>query len=455
MRNGIGKCRLIQVFGPNLEIDRGMKTLMPFVTVVYLALNGLAASQVLAEDMAAPSDPSVDEAPVVRRQVRKAEPLVKTESVSQVTPQNDDQSGTGLVWVVSGGGNSLNLPSTDSSSRTSLSGYGFFGKTGFTVLTQKLALDVHFGIIQTTVRGKELVTIGNRVTTSDRVILTRTGLFEVSPKYRLMRGLEVGPLAGVWFGGDTSFQEAAESRIAPLYVGAKISGGLEGRYTYWRISGTWQRTMTLPLVQAQSFAIGLEIGLPLIKAQTIVKETTVSTTRDNFETEIIDREKVITKIEEKEVIKEVEKRVVNFSLDEQIVHFELNQAAVLPSSRKFLTELGSYLSAHGSEWKKLAIEGHTDVRGSDEYNMALSQSRANLIVKILSESGVPAEKLQAIGMGESRVLDQNNDEIAHARNRRVELAFDEVENPKQFRSDVNRIQWRNMIPATCHGPRCR
>jgi len=69
---------------------------------------------------------------------------------------------------------------------------------------------------------------------------------------------------------------------------------------------------------------------------------------------------------------------------------------------------------------QVTIEGHTDSRGSAEYNRNLSQQRADAIAGILKDRfGVPAARVTAIAYGESRPIDTNDTAEGRQRNRRV------------------------------------
>ena len=68
------------------------------------------------------------------------------------------------------------------------------------------------------------------------------------------------------------------------------------------------------------------------------------------------------------------------------------------------------------------VSGHTDSRGSTDANERLSQERAESVVAYLVEQGIPAERLQATGAGESKPIADNDSAIGQAENRRVEFA---------------------------------
>jgi outer membrane protein OmpA-like peptidoglycan-associated protein len=70
---------------------------------------------------------------------------------------------------------------------------------------------------------------------------------------------------------------------------------------------------------------------------------------------------------------------------------------------------------------ELSIEGHTDIRGSDQYNLILSKRRAMTARNYLIERGVEARRLDIKYYGESRPIDHSNTPQGHQRNRRVEF----------------------------------
>ncbi len=75
---------------------------------------------------------------------------------------------------------------------------------------------------------------------------------------------------------------------------------------------------------------------------------------------------------------------------------------------------------------KFRIEGHTDSKGSGEYNLALSERRANAVVRFLIENhGLSRESLRAVGLGETRPVATNETAEGGRLNRRVEVALDE------------------------------
>lgn len=101
------------------------------------------------------------------------------------------------------------------------------------------------------------------------------------------------------------------------------------------------------------------------------------------------------------------------------VKFENNSSVILPESAEALdrvvTFLGNATTAVG------VLEGHTDSVGSDAFNLALSQRRADAVRQYLVDKGVAGSRLTAIGYGETMPEADNATAEGRAANRRVVL----------------------------------
>ena len=102
------------------------------------------------------------------------------------------------------------------------------------------------------------------------------------------------------------------------------------------------------------------------------------------------------------------------------VYFGFDDATLTPEARKQLDEDLGCLQK--SEFRRVRLEGHTDERGTTEYNLALGERRADAAKKYLAGLGIESRKLKAISYGKERPADSGHDEAAWARNRRVELS---------------------------------
>ena len=106
-------------------------------------------------------------------------------------------------------------------------------------------------------------------------------------------------------------------------------------------------------------------------------------------------------------------------LDER-VFFDVNRAHVHARGRELIAALAILWGQH-PDWDRMTIEGHADIRGTDDYNLDLSQRRADSVRAWFIRNGVEPARVDAIGYGRSRPRDPGDSEEAHARNRRVEF----------------------------------
>jgi peptidoglycan-associated lipoprotein len=73
---------------------------------------------------------------------------------------------------------------------------------------------------------------------------------------------------------------------------------------------------------------------------------------------------------------------------------------------------------------RVLIAGHTDERGSREYNVALGEHRANTVADILRMAGVDRSQVRVVSYGKERPANLGHDEASHAQNRRVEFTYE-------------------------------
>ncbi|MFN3199653.1 MAG: OmpA family protein [Bradymonadia bacterium] len=99
--------------------------------------------------------------------------------------------------------------------------------------------------------------------------------------------------------------------------------------------------------------------------------------------------------------------------------FKTGSADLSDKSNKTLDEAAEVLKTYPN--LKLRIEGHTDSKGNDEKNLKLSQDRANSVRGALMSRGVPAARLQAVGLGETQPKASNKTRKGRAQNRRIEF----------------------------------
>jgi peptidoglycan-associated lipoprotein len=110
---------------------------------------------------------------------------------------------------------------------------------------------------------------------------------------------------------------------------------------------------------------------------------------------------------------------VNFTNLPRVVYFDFDSYVVKDEFRPVVEANAKVLTT--SPNRKMAVQGHTDDRGSSEYNLALGQRRAEAVVKSLTLLGVKPTQLEATSFGKERPAVPGENEEAWAKNRRAEL----------------------------------
>lgn len=103
----------------------------------------------------------------------------------------------------------------------------------------------------------------------------------------------------------------------------------------------------------------------------------------------------------------------------RMVYFDYDSFVLRDESRPVVEAHARMLMAERT--RKLVVEGHTDERGSREYNLALGQKRADAVVRALVLLGVQEGQLEAVSFGEERPEVRGTNEAAWSKNRRAEL----------------------------------
>ena len=101
------------------------------------------------------------------------------------------------------------------------------------------------------------------------------------------------------------------------------------------------------------------------------------------------------------------------------VHFAFDSASLSPRAQDVLKRKADWLNSNPGV--STVIEGHTDERGTAEYNMALGERRAESARAFLVDMGVSSSRLRTVSYGEERPLDPRSNEEAWAKNRRAQF----------------------------------
>ena len=108
--------------------------------------------------------------------------------------------------------------------------------------------------------------------------------------------------------------------------------------------------------------------------------------------------------------------LMNKLMSEEI-YFEFDKAVLTEKAKDLLSQAGDILGKEPKLW--VEIEGHTDARGTEAYNMSLGGKRAQSVADYLINYGVTKERLQTVSFGEEKPKAEGSNEDTFAKNRRA------------------------------------
>lgn len=109
------------------------------------------------------------------------------------------------------------------------------------------------------------------------------------------------------------------------------------------------------------------------------------------------------------------------SIRNRTIYFDFDRDEVKAEYREIVAAHGRYLAANPAA--RVRLEGHTDERGSREYNIGLGERRAQAVRQALLLQGAGASQLTTVSYGEERPVATGSDEESWALNRRVEIVY--------------------------------
>jgi outer membrane protein OmpA-like peptidoglycan-associated protein len=101
------------------------------------------------------------------------------------------------------------------------------------------------------------------------------------------------------------------------------------------------------------------------------------------------------------------------------VLFDTGRADLKPGAERSIEQLTSFLNEHPE--RRVQVEGFTDSQGPNDYNMELSQKRADAVAMAIIQRGIDAQRVRALGYGEEFPVASNKDSGSRQLNRRVEI----------------------------------
>ena len=108
-------------------------------------------------------------------------------------------------------------------------------------------------------------------------------------------------------------------------------------------------------------------------------------------------------------------------LQSRVIYFEYDSAEILGVDIDLLSAHAEYLGANSGQ--RITLEGHTDERGSREYNIALGERRAISVQRVLELNGVSSSQITIVSYGEEKPAADGNSEPAWRLSRRVEIIY--------------------------------
>lgn len=105
--------------------------------------------------------------------------------------------------------------------------------------------------------------------------------------------------------------------------------------------------------------------------------------------------------------------------DLQSVYFDYSAFNIKPGYSKVIEQQADFMKAHPDD--VVTLQGNTDERGSDEFNLALGDTRANTVRKMMLVLGVPGSRIKTVSFGEEKPRLTCHDESCWKENRRVDF----------------------------------
>jgi peptidoglycan-associated lipoprotein len=109
------------------------------------------------------------------------------------------------------------------------------------------------------------------------------------------------------------------------------------------------------------------------------------------------------------------------AFEDENIHFDFDKYVLTPQAMMILDDKAAYLREHSGV--RVLVEGHCDDRGSNEYNLALGDRRANSAKDYLVRSGVAEGRITTISYGEEQPLCRQQNESCWSRNRRDQFSI--------------------------------
>jgi outer membrane protein OmpA-like peptidoglycan-associated protein/outer membrane protein assembly factor BamB len=221
-------------------------------------------------------------------------------------------------------------------------------------------------------------------------------------------------------GEDAGAGEGAGTGTGPGLEYTTIKGEVKDSETQKPLSGKVEATTKLEsgevISKEETFSDGtFEIDVPK-KGQT---DITISSSGYTFESITLPDEEAINDLSTEGLEVSLPKAVKGTGFTVDSIHYKTGSANLEPNSIPTLNKLLEMMNENPD--LKIEIEGHTDSTGSDEFNMTLSDLRAEAVASWLIQNGVSSKRISTKGYGETNPVADNSTEEGRRKNRRTEI----------------------------------
>jgi outer membrane protein OmpA-like peptidoglycan-associated protein len=221
-----------------------------------------------------------------------------------------------------------------------------------------------------------------------------------------------------WYDPDTQGKTSVKVEGKYYYNKYYTQKGFEGKRTILQVTRNYQNAMKKigGIVYERSEDISY---MKLLKDGKEIWAKVYVQSGDNINVEIIEKE-----VMKQEITADAKFMADGISSTGHVaiygIYFDFNKSDVKPESETALQEISKLLS--GNPNLKVFVVGHTDNVGGVDYNMKLSQARADAVVKaLITKYKVNPQSMKAYGIGQLAPVAPNKTEEGRAKNRRVEL----------------------------------